>query len=318
MNKINLGISSCLLGNQVRYDGRHKLNQYVTTVFSPYFNLLPVCPEVESGFGIPREPLILEGDIDNPSLITEITRQDFTQLMLSRSTSRCDQLATSELRGFIFKTKSPSCGLSDVAVFNQAGDSRLEGRGLFANTFIKRFPILPVIDEISIEDENARDAFIEHVFVINRWLAENSSASSSGLKRLHATHSYLLMSHDIEHYQQCCRLIALIDSHPFDRIADKYLETLLKTLSINKTVKKTKEVLVDILNCFNGLLSGRQNDELGALIVQYSQRKIPVEIPLNKLSQYTNQFKIQDLQDQVFLNPDPAEILLRKSAKSIK
>ncbi len=237
MNKITLGISSCLLGNLVRYDGRHKLNEYITTFFGRYFDLLPVCPEVESGLSIPREPMVLEGDIDNPILITQTTRIDLTQHMLTWSKTRCDQLVESKLRGFIFKSKSPSCGLFGVEIFNQTGDPLFEGRGLFAETFIRRFYMLPVIDEVSIEDTNSRKTFIEHVFVIDHWLSECSTAHPRSLQKFHERFAGLLMSYNNELFQKCCQLISQIDSYPFDHIIENYQETLLKILSSQTTVR---------------------------------------------------------------------------------
>ena len=154
--KIKLGISTCLLGKNVRYDGGHKLEPLVIETLEQSFENLefvPVCPEVEAGFPIPREPARLVGPPHSPRMVTQNTNTDVTDRLLAWTKKRLDQLEKENLRGFVFKSRSPSCEMDDTDGFT----------GIFARAFMERFPHIPVIDEIKFRDETLRKRFIEGV-----------------------------------------------------------------------------------------------------------------------------------------------------------
>ena len=152
MEKIRLGVSACLLGQPVRYDGGHKLDRYVTDILGAYVDYVPVCPEVECGMGIPRESMHLEGDPENPRLITTRTRRDVTDQMLRWAVGRLEELKQENLCGFIFKSTSPSSGMERVKIFDAKGMPHKKGVGLFAGLFMKTFPHLPVEEEGRLHD----------------------------------------------------------------------------------------------------------------------------------------------------------------------
>lgn len=165
MDKIKLGISTCLLGKNVRYDGNHQLDPFLARTLSQFVEYVPVCPEYEVGLGVPREAIQLEGDPEAPRLLTINSREDLTERMLVWARGRVEELVEEDLSGFIFKAKSPSCGLMGVKVFNANGVQQKQGVGLFARAFVERFPLLPVEEAERLHDPGLRESFIERVFV---------------------------------------------------------------------------------------------------------------------------------------------------------
>lgn len=165
---IKIGVSSCLLGEKVRYDGGHKLDHYITATLGRYFSLVPVCPEVGCGLPIPREAMRLEGDPAAPRLLTSTSRVDLTAQMQAFCAAKVQELEEEDLCGFIFKKDSPSSGLFHVKVYNN-GLAAKSGRGLFAAAVAQHFPLLPLEEEGRLGDPLLRENFIERVFSYRRW-----------------------------------------------------------------------------------------------------------------------------------------------------
>ena len=161
---IKIGISSCLLGNKTRYDGGHKHDRYINDTLGQYFEFVPVCPEVECGLPVPRETMQLEGDPENPRLVTTMTQLDHTERMKSWAAKRIRELEKKNLHGFIFKCRSPSCGIKEVKVSGEDGKSVI---GMFAQAVMDHFPHLPVIDEESMHDPVQRENFIQILSKLN-------------------------------------------------------------------------------------------------------------------------------------------------------
>jgi uncharacterized protein YbbK (DUF523 family) len=170
MERIRLGISSCLLGESVRYDGGHKLDRVLIDMLGQYVEFIGVCPEVECGLGIPREPVRLEGDPQAPRLVTTLTRRDLTDHISTWSRRRVRELESENLSGFIFKSNSPSSGLVQVPVFDKNGIPQGWGVGIFARIFVEHFPLLPVEDEARLRDPVRRESFIKRVFGLGKYL----------------------------------------------------------------------------------------------------------------------------------------------------
>jgi len=168
MEKIKLGISSCLLGNPVRYDGGHRLDRFLRDTLGQYVDYVPVCPEAECGMGIPRETIRLEGNKDAPRLVIRSTREDKTDRMVRWAKKRVGGLADENLCGFIFKSDSPSCGMERVKVYDDQGMPAKTGVGIFARIFMERFPLLPVEEEGRLHDTGLRENFIERIFTLKR------------------------------------------------------------------------------------------------------------------------------------------------------
>jgi len=166
---IRVGVSACLLGEPVRYDGGHKLDRYITETLGAFLCFVPVCPEVECGMTVPREPMRLEGDPENPRLITNLSRTDLTGQMLKYCRAKLPLLEQEELRGFIFKKDSPSCGLCQVKVYEYESVMPTQnGSGLFAAAMQRCFPLLPMEDEERLKDKAIRASFLERLFNYHR------------------------------------------------------------------------------------------------------------------------------------------------------
>lgn len=163
---IRIGISSCLLGEPVRYDGGHRKNDDIVNVLGQRVTFVPVCPEVEVGMGVPRETLRLVGDPEAPRMVTTETGIDHTDRMLAFARERVRQLETMDLSGYVFKSRSPSCGREGVEVVS-GGGSR-SGRGLFARVLMEHFPDMPTAEERHLSDPALREAFIERVLRFHR------------------------------------------------------------------------------------------------------------------------------------------------------
>jgi uncharacterized protein YbgA (DUF1722 family)/uncharacterized protein YbbK (DUF523 family) len=314
MDKIKLGVSTCLLGRKVRYDGGHKHDSYITGILGQFFDFVPVCPEVEAGFPIPREAFRLVGDVETPRLMTRKTGIDHTDHMIDWSHSKCDVLAETNLRGYIFKSKSPNSGLYRVKVYNDKGMPIQKGTGIFAGVFVKRFPLMPVEEEGRLNDLGLRETFIEKVFVYHHWLLLKAANSPGGLVQFHTAHKLLLMSHSVDHYRQCGKLVASIKTRPFKDIVSDYEQALMDGLSKKATIRKHINVMMHVMGHFKTLVSSDQKSELLELFDQYRDGFIPLIVPITLLNHYVRQFKLDYLENQLYLNPHPLELKLRNHA----
>ena len=215
--KIKLGISTCLLGENVRFDGGHKLDRFLTDTLGQYVEYVPVCPEVECGLPVPRESMHLEGDPDSPRLVTSRTKQDMTEKMVNWARRRVGELEKEALMGFIFKSDSPSSGMERVRVYNEKGMPVKKGVGMFARVFMEHFPLLPAEDEGRLHDPRLRDNFIERIFTLARWREVLAKGMTRGnLVDFHTRHKLLILSHNPKHYQMMGKLVARAKSHSFE------------------------------------------------------------------------------------------------------
>ena len=162
-----IGISQCLLGDKVRYDGGHKRDNFLIEALGRHVEWVPVCPEAELGLGTPREPMRLVGDLQAPRLVTITTGTDHTDPMNGFARQRIRQLETLDLSGYVFKADSPSCGITQVPLFNQDIKTN-DGVGLFARAFIEYFPLIPIEEESRLQDLQAVNSFLEHILAYRR------------------------------------------------------------------------------------------------------------------------------------------------------
>jgi len=218
---IRVGVSSCLLGEEVRYDGGHKLDRYLVNTLGRFFEWVPVCPEVEMGLPTPRESMRLIGDPEAPRLIAPKSGTDYTEQMQAWASQRVEQLAETRLHGFIFKKDSPSSGLFRVRVYNEHGMPQKVGTGMFPREMMQKFPLLPLEEEGRLNDMPLRENFIERVFAYYRWteLLDNEP-TPGGLVHFHTAHKLTLMAHSPVHYQEMGRLVAQAGSLPWDELSD--------------------------------------------------------------------------------------------------
>jgi uncharacterized protein YbgA (DUF1722 family)/uncharacterized protein YbbK (DUF523 family) len=312
MEKIKIGISACLLGEKVRYDGGHKLDHYITKTLGMYFDWFAVCPEVESGLPVPREAMHLQGSNSSPLLVTIKTGIDHTERMLKWSRKKLNILEQEDLCGFIFKSRSPSSGIEGVTIYTPSGTPGGRGAGLFGKAFLQHFPLLPAIDDGRLHNPNLRENFIERVFVYNRWrdFLKNSN-SIRGLVRFHTEHKLLIFSHSPKHLSTLGRLVANPDELKQEDIFSRYIGHLMEGLRLLSTVKKNTNVLMHIAGYFKKRLSPDEKQELLEVIESYHKGYVPLIVPIVLINHYVRKFDEPYLKNQHYLHPHPLELMLR-------
>lgn len=315
MNKITLGISSCLLGNKVRYDGGHKLDPFLTDTLGRYIEWIPVCPEAACGLGIPREVMALEGNPDSPRIKTVWTGIDHTTRLQRWTKGELKVLADIDISGFVFKARSPSCGVRDTKVFDAKCRVRSRGPGLFTRTVSERFPFLPVEDEGRLHDPAIRENFIERVFVYRRWREyTKEDGSLRSLVAFHADHKYLIMAHSRKHYRELGVMVAARKCVRRDKLLADYFEVLMAGLQLLATPKKNANVLQRMAEHFKDKLSADEKEKLLEVITNYHDGLAPLIIPITLLRHYARKYREDHLARQFYLTPHPLELMLRNHA----
>lgn len=311
MEKIRIGISACLLGEKVRYDGGHSRDRYICDTLGFYFDFVSLCPERDYGLSIPREPMHLVGSPEEPRLITIRTGIDHTEGMKTWARNRMAGLKNERLCGFIFKSKSPSSGMRSVKVYNEKGVPSKTGVGIFARVFMDCFPLVPVIDEGRMNDADLRENFLERVFVFHRWFQFIEKGGRKGdLVEFHARHKLLVMSHSPQHAAVLGRYIATSKDRA-EKLNDDYIGTMVEGIRLAATIKKNTNVLSHIMGYFKKQLSPDEKQELLEIIQQYHDGFIPLVVPVTLLKHYVRKYDEPYLKKQLYLNPHPFELMLR-------
>ena len=308
--KIKIGISRCLLGENVRYDGGHKLDRYITETLGKYFDYVGVCTEVECGMTTPREALRLVGDPAAPRLMTQKTKKDYTDQMQDWGRRRLDGLEPEELCGYIFKAKSPSSGMTRIKVYQENGAPLTTGVGIWARMFMDRFPLLPAEDDGRLHDPRIRENFIERVFVFKRFRDMIKKGENTGnLVEFHTRHKLLIRAHSEEVYKEMGKLVA--EAKGRDNVFAEYLDLLTRALQLQTTVKKHRNVLTHILGHFKKDLSSDEKKEMLELIDHYASGLVPLIVPITLINHFVRKYDEQYLKGQYYLNPHPIELKLR-------
>ncbi|HAR95014.1 MAG TPA: DUF1722 domain-containing protein [Deltaproteobacteria bacterium] len=312
MEKIKVGISSCLLGNKVRYDGGHKLDRYLTDTLGRYVDWIPVCPEVEYGLSIPREAMRLVGREGDCRLVTIRTGVDHTDGMRAWAERRLRDLETLGLAGFVFKSKSPSSGLRGVKIYGTQGVPARTGTGIFAKAFTEKFPLTPVEDDGRLHDPGLRENFVERLFVFHRWQGlVGAGRSLAGLVAFHTDHKLLMLSHSPQHYTELGRLVARGRELTPEQLYADYAFLLMEGLTRLATARKNSNVLQHIAGYFKRQLSSDEKQELLEVIEQYRLGLVPLIVPIVLAKHYVRKYGDPYLKRQWYLDPHPLELMLR-------
>jgi uncharacterized protein YbgA (DUF1722 family)/uncharacterized protein YbbK (DUF523 family) len=312
MEKIRLGISKCLLGENVRFDGGHKLDRFLTETLGQYVDYVPVCPEVECGLPVPRESMHLEGDPDAPRLVTTRTKQDMTERMLQWARKRVGELEKENLMGFVFKSDSPSSGMERVRVYNEKGMAVKTGVGMFARAFMQHFPLLPVEEEGRLHDPRLRENFIERIFAFKRWRDILSRNGGRGdLVDFHTRHKLLILSHSTKHYQEMGKRVAQSKGIPLKDLYQHYQALFMEALQLKTTPKKNANVLMHMMGYFKEQLSPDEKQEVLELIDLYRKEFLPLIVPISLIKHFVRKYDQPYLKEQIYLNPHPIELQLR-------
>jgi uncharacterized protein YbgA (DUF1722 family)/uncharacterized protein YbbK (DUF523 family) len=314
--KIRLGISSCLMGNKVRYDGQHSRDSWLVDVLGQYVEYVPVCPEFECGLPIPRPAMHLVGNPGSPKLIVIKDGTDITDQMLKFCAKRIPGLAKEQLCGFVFKSKSPSSGMERVKVYPENGGiSEKKGIGIFAREFMKAYPLLPVEEEGRLLDPILRENFIERIFIMQRWLKMmNTKPKLKDLLAFHTRHKLLLMAHSVEHYRSMGKLVASATHQNLNEILVTYFEMLMQATRKPATKSKHQNVMLHILGYFKKDLTSDEKAELIDIFNKYKAEHYPLVVPITLLNHYVRKYDKPYLAEQYYLNPHPMELNLRNHA----
>ncbi len=310
--KIKIGISTCLTGENVRYDGGHKLDRYLIDTLGQYIDYVPVCPEVECGMPIPREALRLVGNPASPRLVTSRTGGDKTDQMMTWAKKRIQELEKENLCGFIFQKGSPSSGMERIKVYSDKGIPTKTGVGLFARAFMEHFPFMPVEDDGRLHDPVLRENFIVRIFAHKRWqeLVKNSP-SRGGLVDFHTDHKLLFMSHSPKHLKELGVIPASPKSAKIEQMFSDYYRLMMTALKLRATHKKHVNVLQHILGYFKKQLTPDEKQEFLSITDRYHRGLVPLIVPITLVNHYVRKFGEPYLSRQVYLNPHPAELALR-------
>jgi uncharacterized protein YbgA (DUF1722 family)/uncharacterized protein YbbK (DUF523 family) len=312
LEKVKIGISSCLIGEKVRYDGSHKRDSYITDTLGQYFKWVTVCPEVEYGLPVPRKPMHLVGTVDSPRLVTIFTGVDHTEGMLKWAEKKLKNLENKNLCGFIFKSKSPSSGIGGVKIYSPSRILSQKGTGIFGGAFKRFFPIMPVIDDRSLHNPGFRENFIERVFIYKQWKdLLNKGGSIHDLITFHTEHKLLILSHSPKHYRALGHLVADAKKFKLEDLHSKYIELLTEGFRLLATVKKNRNVLMHIFGYFKKYLSYDDKSELLEVIENYHKGFVPLIVPITLIKHYVRKFDEPYLKKQYYLNPHPVEMMLR-------
>ena len=307
-----IGVSRCLLGEEVRYDGGHKLDRFLTDVLGRYVEWVPICPEVEAGLGTPREAMRLLGLPQHPRLVTIKNGTDHTRALETMAANRIEELKRLDLAGYVFKKGSPSCGIERVRIYNEEGVVSRNGVGLFARAFIEQFPLIPVEEEGRLCDSTLRENFIERVFCYRRWQdLIRKGVTRQALIQFHTIHKYILLAHHPQHYKVLGRLIGQAHQYRPKELAHRYGALFMKTLAVKATVRKHVNVLQHIIGHFKERLSTHEKAELADVIGDFHQELTPLIVPLTLIKHYVRIFDVSYIHEQVYLNPHPKELMLR-------
>jgi len=298
---VRLGISACLLGEEVRYDGGHKKDPFLTDLFGKYVEWVPVCPEVEMGLGVPRETMRLT-EAGSLRLTTKGSGVDHTPRFHSWAEKRLAALEEQRLCGFVFKRGSPSCGLERVKVYHDGQIAHRTGRGLFASSVADRIQNLPVEEEGRLHDPRLRENFVSSVFSYGRWMRlKEAGLTKASLMRFHAQHKFLLVAHSQDGARRLGRIAA--DGGDY---GTEFFEVMRRT----PTRKNHTNVLQHMAGYFSDDLSASDRAELTELIDGYRRALVPLIVPITLIRHYVRKHEVTYLKDQVYLSPHPHELLL--------
>jgi uncharacterized protein YbgA (DUF1722 family)/uncharacterized protein YbbK (DUF523 family) len=315
MEKIKMGISTCLLGEKVRYDGGHQLDRYVTETLGQYFEYVPVCPEVEYGLPIPREAMRLVGDPARPRLLTIRSGIDHTDGMLEWAEQKLGQLEDEELCGFIFKSRSPSSGLKGVKVYTASGMPSRSGTGIFAGAFTRRNPLIPVTDDGRLHDPSLRETFIDSVFIYRRWREfVKKDGKMKDLIDFHTDVKLLILAHSPTHYRMLGHLVAGAGTSSPEELRASYIGLLMEALRLPATSRKNTNVLLHGMGYFKKQLTADEKAELLEVIETYHKGYVPLIVPITLMNHYVRKYREPYLKRQHYFNSSPVELMLRNHA----
>lgn len=309
---IRVGISACLLGQLVRYDGTHKHDPFLTETLGRYVEWVPVCPEVEIGLGVPRPTLRLEWRGKEVALIMPSEDRDLTNVMRRFAARRIKDLIDADICGYVLKKNSPSCGMERVKVYKPEGQPAGTSRGIFADVLLEKMPYLPVEEEGRLHDPRLRENWITRIFAFHRLKTLWASRwTLQDLVDFHTAHKYLLLAHSPQHYKSLGQLVARAKEFSRTELRFQYEAEFMTALKRLATPAKNCNVLQHMIGFFKKDLPEDVRKEILEAIDEYRHGIVPLIVPITLIAHYARRLQIEYLLNQVYLSPHPKELALR-------
>lgn len=312
--KPKIAISACLLGAEVRFNGGHKESRLCSQALSEHFDFVPLCPEVAIGLGIPRQPIRLVGDSAKPQAVGSVdSTLDVTHALHDYGASMA--ATHTDICGYIFMQKSPSCGLDRVKVYQDGGrPAELSGRGIYANAFCAAHPDLPAEEDGRLNDPVLRENFLTRVYAYSAWQdLLKAGLTRRSLTEFHARYKYLLMAHHPVQYKTLGNLLGSLGKNPPQAIAAQYFSELMKALKKCATRRTHTNVLQHISGYLKQSISREDKQEMQQLIGQYLHGVVPLVVPLTLLKHHFRLHPDPYIARQVYLQPHPENLSLRNA-----
>ena len=311
--KPKIAISSCLVGQEVRFDGGHKHFRYATESLATYFDFVPLCPEVAIGLGIPRPTIrLIKGENDTTEAVSNADRTiRYTEALSAYG--RKTAPALHEVSGYILKKDSPSCGMARVKVYqNNDGPPDRTGVGIYANEIIKAYPNLPIEEEGRLNDTRLRENFLERVFLYHRWLQlMEGGVDSNALVKFHTVQKFAILAHDEPAYRELGRIVAGVSTSDIEARCRDYISLLMRAMKVLTTPKKHANVLMHIMGFFKESLAAGDKAELLRLIDTHREGLVPVIVPITLINYFRKRHPNAYIDGQIYLEPHPPELMLR-------
>ncbi len=309
--RIRVGVSSCLLGEQVRYDGGHRRDAFITGALARCFQYVPICPEVAIGLGIPRPPIQLVGDPARPRALGVLDKSiDVTEQLEDFAREQAAKLGG--LSGYIFKSRSPSCGVARVKVYGASARAGAHASGVYARVLMQAQPLLPVEEEGRLNDPVLRESFVNRVYVLWRWQRLLvGGLSAAGLIAFHSDHKYMVMAHSQVAYRRLGCLLADLRGKDLAAVGDAYASELMRALKRRVGPKGHSNVLQHILGYLKHSLSPDEKSEMGEAIEAYRRGELPLMVPITLIRRHFARVPDPYIGRQRYLNPYPDSLGLR-------
>ena len=310
-----IGVSACLLGQKVRYDGGHKINRFCTNILDDYVQWLPVCPEVEIGLGTPRNTIRLENDLNQiPRLVMPKTGEDLTEKMTNFSLQKTRMLQRAGICGYILKKDSPSCGMARVKLHHGPNNlaSNRDGVGAFAKILLREMPHLPVEEEGRLNDARLRENFITRIHAYDRWLGlMKSNWKRKELIRFHEEYKYVLMAHNQAGAKRLGKIIAKPDDYSSKQAwAEAYMDEFALVMKKPASKKSHTNALLHLMGYLRKYADSQDRELIQNEILKYNKGYVPLIVPITLLKHFVEKFEIPYLLNQVYLKPHPSELML--------
>ena len=311
-DKIPIGVSACLVGENVRYDGGHKKDRFITDILSSYFDFVPICPETELGLGIPRPTLRLEKINDTLHLIQPKNKNNITDKMQRYSNKKVTELICRKIYGYILKSRSPSCGMGGLKIYtNNDSSPDTNGVGIFAATIMNKWPLLPIEEEARLNNLSLRENWIKRVFCYYNFEQSMFPKPSMGkLVAFHSRYKFSILCHHEPSYRQMGRLVAEGKKSPIKEVTDEYKKLFMTALKREATRGQHINVLEHLLGFFKKEISNAAKRELIQSIEDYRQGYVPLIVPVTLIHHYSKVYKLEYVAQQAYLNPHPSQLAL--------